>query len=191
MNNSDFYVTLPSNSSLELYPDNTLAQYTTQLPEPIVLSNGEWETALAEIMYPPVFNNITEGDAWYELVAFRRITDTSIVDDIDGILEEEDVGLDSHEEDTTKPIHSSIERSFEGKHSRPPPNANSHGLDFLSFSHHIVTSTLYGVVNPDPWNALVSDFDNLHRYLKQILPAKWEELFGGYATLLEQKKESR
>lgn len=39
---SSFYMTLPSNSSMSHFPNNTLAEYTTRLPQPFDLA-GEWE----------------------------------------------------------------------------------------------------------------------------------------------------
>jgi hypothetical protein len=46
-----FYVTLPSNASMDLFPDNLIGKYSTKLFNPIDL-DGEWEVGLAEIMYP-------------------------------------------------------------------------------------------------------------------------------------------
>ena len=55
----EFYVTLPSNSSMDYYPDNTLSDFTTKLFKPINLS-GEYEVALTEISFPHSFYNLTE-----------------------------------------------------------------------------------------------------------------------------------
>ena len=49
--NTSFYVTLPSNSSLKLFPTNTLTKYTTKLNSTLQLE-GKYEVALTEIMYP-------------------------------------------------------------------------------------------------------------------------------------------
>ena len=46
-----FYVTLPSNSSMDVYPENTLSNYRVKLPTSLQLS-GEWEVGLVEIAYP-------------------------------------------------------------------------------------------------------------------------------------------
>src|SRR5206468_10454899 len=48
---TQFYLTLPSNSSQQFFPDNTLTEFTTKLPSTIELT-GEWEVGLAEIMFP-------------------------------------------------------------------------------------------------------------------------------------------
>lgn len=46
-----FYVTLPSNSSKEMYPEKTLTKYTTKLKNPIKLE-GSYELALVEVIAP-------------------------------------------------------------------------------------------------------------------------------------------
>lgn len=56
-----FYLTLPSNSSLKYYPDNTVARFTTRLQNPVSLS-GEWEVGLAEIQYQHSWYNISRGE---------------------------------------------------------------------------------------------------------------------------------
>ena len=45
------YVVLPSNSSLEYYPNNTLANYKVKLAKPLEL-DGQHEVALVEMIYP-------------------------------------------------------------------------------------------------------------------------------------------
>ena len=63
---TDFYLTLPSNASMKMYPDNTLAHYITDLPRRIDLT-GEWEYGLAEIQYPHTWYNIGMYDTWFFL----------------------------------------------------------------------------------------------------------------------------
>ena len=63
---TDFYLTLPSNASMKMYSDNTLAHYITDLPQRIDLS-GEWECGLAEIQYPHTCHNIGAKDTWFFL----------------------------------------------------------------------------------------------------------------------------
>ena len=63
---TDFYLTLPSNASMKMYPDNTLAHYLTDLPQRIDLS-GECECGLAEIQYPHNRYNIGVYDTWFFL----------------------------------------------------------------------------------------------------------------------------
>ena len=54
---SEFYIVLPSNSSMITHPNNTLAQYITNLPRRINIS-GVWECGLTEIHYPHDWYNV-------------------------------------------------------------------------------------------------------------------------------------
>jgi hypothetical protein len=65
---SHFYVTLPSDSSANYFPNNTVARFITQLPERIHLE-GEYEMALAEIIYPHTWYNVDNQDEKYWLAA--------------------------------------------------------------------------------------------------------------------------
>ena len=48
---TSFYMTLPSNASMDVYPDNTGSEYRIQLPRKFYLQH-QYEVALAEIQYP-------------------------------------------------------------------------------------------------------------------------------------------
>ena len=54
---TQFYLHLPSNASLDKFPNNTLTEYRVCLPQTISLT-GEWEVALTEIHYPHSWNNV-------------------------------------------------------------------------------------------------------------------------------------
>ena len=49
-----FYLWLPSNSSMNVYPRNVQSDYRTQLGSEIRLEGGaaNWECGLCEIIYP-------------------------------------------------------------------------------------------------------------------------------------------
>jgi hypothetical protein len=55
-----FYVTLPSDSSIKYYPNNTVAHFTTKLPHRIRL-DGDYEVGLAEFIYPHSWFNFSKG----------------------------------------------------------------------------------------------------------------------------------
>ena len=57
MGATQFYLHLPSNSSLHKIPQNTLTEYRVSLPQAITLE-GEWEVALTEIHYPHSWNSV-------------------------------------------------------------------------------------------------------------------------------------
>jgi hypothetical protein len=65
---SHFYVTLPSDSSANYFPNNTVVRFITKLPERIRLE-GEYEMALAEIIYPHTWYNVDNQDEKYWLAA--------------------------------------------------------------------------------------------------------------------------
>lgn len=52
-----FYLTLPSNSSLDHFPNNTLTNYITRLPRPLEL-HGQWEVGIVEFHYPFSWYNV-------------------------------------------------------------------------------------------------------------------------------------
>jgi len=74
---SRFYLTLPSNSSMDYYPDNTVARYTTKLANTVEVE-GEWEVGLTEISFPSQVENVIEGYCYYDIYYddrfLRRIT---------------------------------------------------------------------------------------------------------------------
>ena len=51
------FLTLPSNSSMDIYPENKLSDYTVHLPKEINLSRS-WELGLSEILYLNSWYNI-------------------------------------------------------------------------------------------------------------------------------------
>lgn len=70
-----FYLTLPSNSSAEYFPDNTLTHYFTKLPHAIDLGGGQWEVGLVEMQYPHTWYNIRDDEGW---VAVKTKPDSAL-----------------------------------------------------------------------------------------------------------------
>ena len=104
---SSFYLTLPSNSSMDFYPNNTLANYTTKLPQLFDL-NGEWEVGLSEIQYPISWYNVSK----HEAKMFMKLDEQKIMADIsppEGLYDTADM--------LVKQINSSIVRLEERKNS--------------------------------------------------------------------------
>ena len=54
---TQFYLHLPSNSSLDKFPNDTLTEYQVGLPQTVSLTE-DWEVALTEIHYPHSWNNV-------------------------------------------------------------------------------------------------------------------------------------
>ena len=72
--NNGFFITLPSNSNVNLYPNNQPANFKVKLPQPINLA-GKWEVALYEVTYPHNWHDIIHGG----FVAFSTIPSTKDV----------------------------------------------------------------------------------------------------------------
>ena len=58
-----FYLTLPSNSSLRHYPENSATHFFTKLPQSVDLS-GQYEVGLAEIQFTNNHFNVGERDVY-------------------------------------------------------------------------------------------------------------------------------
>ena len=54
-----FHIRQPSNSSMDIYPENRRSSYVTKLPDEIHLT-GRWEIGLKKIQYPLSWFNIEE-----------------------------------------------------------------------------------------------------------------------------------
>ena len=52
------YITLPSNSSVQYFPQNSLTQFKTKLAKQIIHDESKWEVALAEISFPKTWVNV-------------------------------------------------------------------------------------------------------------------------------------
>lgn len=86
---NQFYLTLPSNSSMQYYPKNTVANYTTHLPRAIRLDDGDWEMALVEAHYPCSFLSVGNDESIViytqpqeetnvDLKALERVMDSNV-----------------------------------------------------------------------------------------------------------------
>lgn len=63
MEESQFYITLPSNSSVKIFPQNTVSNFMTKLSQTVTLT-GEWEVGLSEIQYARSWYNMRKRNNW-------------------------------------------------------------------------------------------------------------------------------
>ena len=63
-NQDEFYMVLPSNSSMGYFDDNTTTCFTTYLQREMKL-HGEWVVGLAEIYAPCTVTHVQESEAFY------------------------------------------------------------------------------------------------------------------------------
>ena len=61
MSSDKFFIVLPSDSSMKVYPENKLSSYTTFIPSEIKVDPSKWEVALQEIQFPNSWFNIRKG----------------------------------------------------------------------------------------------------------------------------------
>lgn len=73
MSEGGFYITLPCNASMDVYPDNRISNYKTRLARSMNLK-GQWEVGLIEFYYPISWYTFNEEDA-----AFIINTDPNIL----------------------------------------------------------------------------------------------------------------
>ncbi len=66
-----FYVVLPSNSSMNYYPDNKLNHYVTKLAQSRTLL-GSWECGLVEIQFPISWYNLTDDESQLEFAYYNE-----------------------------------------------------------------------------------------------------------------------
>ena len=71
MESSSFYITLPSNASMDYYSNNTASAYQIRMPRTFYLK-GKYEVALAEIQYPHTWATTREGTGLFHQLS--RIT---------------------------------------------------------------------------------------------------------------------
>ena len=74
---SQFYVTLPSNSSLSYFPDNKTCRYTTKLHSALALSE-DYEVGLAEIKFQNTWYNVREDNNWLVFYTFGEVLDEAV-----------------------------------------------------------------------------------------------------------------
>ena len=64
----EVYVTFPSDSSMQYFPDNETSNFVTELSRTLQL-DGEWEVGLVEIDCPHTWYNTREGKNSVEIYA--------------------------------------------------------------------------------------------------------------------------
>lgn len=74
----EFYIVLPSNSSMKYYPDNTTTRYTTYLPQCVSL-HGKWSVSLAEIHIPMTFLHVP-GDGEQNFINIATFAEDPDID---------------------------------------------------------------------------------------------------------------
>lgn len=64
-------MTLPSNSSMNYYPDNSLSNYVTKLPQ-LFDFDGSWEVGLSEVLFPLSWPNVNENEVRLRILIWHK-----------------------------------------------------------------------------------------------------------------------
>src|SRR5436190_14286888 len=103
---SQFYVTLPSNSSMQYYPNNTTSNFITHLSSAINVSDGaQWELALVEAHYPNSFLTVGNDALIYIYLENndQPVTDSMLSDSPAAVDDDDDDDDDLSGESKKKP----------------------------------------------------------------------------------------
>lgn len=104
MDSNGFFVTLLSNSSLSMYPENTTTSFTVNLPQKIRLV-GNWKVAVAEIHYNYNFFNVSEGNDKIWFTKKQEIMNEHVqpihIPEFDDEDNDEAKNIEEEEEETT------------------------------------------------------------------------------------------
>ena len=68
---NSFYITLLSDGSMDMFPNNTQSNFHIKLPKPIQLNKEEWEMALVELVIPSQIINISEEESQFQIVTTK------------------------------------------------------------------------------------------------------------------------
>lgn len=71
MEDTSFFVDLPSNASMQRYSHNHGGKYTVELPVPLELPSHQWEVALAEMVFTEDWNPVVQKDIWIRVLENR------------------------------------------------------------------------------------------------------------------------
>src|ERR1700729_1107028 len=92
-----FYVTLPSNASPKIFPDNKTGHFFVKLPQTIDVSS-QYEVGLVEIQFPNTYCNVLEDEVWvhyfppkdegHEQASVKLTLPVGLYKSIDSIIEE-------------------------------------------------------------------------------------------------------
>ena len=81
MSGTHFYLTLPSNASMDVFPDNKIGSYHVKFPQTFDL-NGEWEVGLYSISYPNTWYTLQfqQNHIYYSLDGGKTFWSSAIID---------------------------------------------------------------------------------------------------------------
>ena len=180
---NSFFLTLPSDSSMGMFPNNTQCCFKIHLPKTIHIDKEEWEVALVQLITPTQFLNISEEEAQFEL-----ITSDSLLIKVASTIDRKGDNMQI----------SPLRRNEQGKPDKWvirftfPPGSYSSSQKVINVIDQLISDTIgkalnkrqaefsisYSVVNKRP----KINFDNVVRIGLKLHPALFLK-FGGTPSL--------
>ena len=59
------YFTLPSNRSMDIYPENKILSFKVNLPETLQVDPEHWEVSLKELQFPHLWHNVRKDKNYF------------------------------------------------------------------------------------------------------------------------------
>ena len=176
---NSFFLTLPSDSSMCMFPNNTQCCFKIHLPKTIHIDKEKWEVALFQLITPTQFLNISEEEAQFDLIT----TDYLLIKTVTPVDRKEDTMQVSpiRRNEQGKPDKWAIRFTF-------PAGSYSSSKQFINVIDQLISDTIgkalnkrqadfsisYSVVNKRP----KINFDNVVRIGLKLHPALFLKLGG-------------
>lgn len=210
----EFYIVLPSNTSMNIYPNNTTTNYVTELPHDINLQD-QWVMSLAEIHIPMNFfhirnennlvlcysihpdlendiqdifsKNVTERIDFCNNSSHIQVTSARVRT---GIFEDEQIFLKLIADEINKAIDDCIKNT--GKHKAPSERDNSprelpsEHVRFFEMTNKFVAVKKICQCNVDHYLEFSPDLHNMLGFKSKILSVKEEGYLSEYPLSLSR-----
>ena len=141
-----FYLSLPSNSSMEYFEDNKVNNFVTKLPQSIELT-GNWEVGLVDIQFPVNWTNLTKAQGKV-LISLYNERHEAI--DLFGV--ELEGGYYGSGEDLVQGLNLLLKRRKMAKRVN---------FKYDAFSNKISVTTRLAVAVATPWLAEMMGFEDI------------------------------
>ena len=188
MTSSDgFYITLPADWSIDVYPNNTLSTFTNRLVQPVDLSEGEWEVGLMEMMFPTSLDNLPLKEAFFDLLICQDTPQESNIQNPDYNELGQFILSEIYELKHDSPGGSVLlkQDATDVERLTLVPWAKSNWLPGRGFLHH--NFKVYRIhFRPGPYPDPEGIIDEINEGIKRCMHKIWEDL-GGKSESTEMK----
>ena len=134
---NSFFLTLPSDSSMCMFPYNKQCCFKIHLPKTIHIDKEEWEVAFVQLITPVQFLNISEEEAQFELIT----TDSLLIKAVTPVDKKDAMQISPlRRNEQGKPDKWSIRFSF-------PPGSYSSSKQIITVIDQLISDTIGKALN--------------------------------------------